>query len=187
MGFNINGATLTAENSAVTIAANSTTGLTFDATHNIPIESSRPYFVAQGTAEWTNYSSASWNTPALNYTLVNNGSHYNTSTYRFTAPVTGTYWFGSCTYTQKNTDTNYNSYTHPTFLINGSQTARQASYTTPYRLRTRTYYSSTHSTDTEINDIFRLTAGDYVQMYIYSSGVLRYRADYAIFTGFLIS
>ena len=186
MPFDINGAVLQAENAAIKIVTNGVTGLTFDSS-GISKDSTRPYFVAQGTADWTNFSSAAWNTPVMNYAVINNGSHYNTSNGRFTAPVSGVYYFESSQYVQKYTDTSASSYTHPLFLVNGSTTLRKASYTTDYRLRTRTYYSSTYSTDTQINDILRLTAGDYVQMYIYSGSALRYYPPYSLFSGCLLS
>lgn len=186
MPFDINGAVLQAENAAIKIVTNGVTGLTFDSS-GISKDSTRPYFVAQGTADWTNYSSGAWNDiTQLGYVLINNGSHYNTGNGRFTASITGTYYFFASTYTQKYTATNADSYTHPIFRINGSYTARQASAGNPYRLRTRTYYSSSYSTDTQINDIFQLTAGDYVNYHIYSSAALRFYPPYSIFGGFLI-
>ena len=187
MGLNVNGATFALENNAVSITSNSVKGLSFDSSYNIPIESSRPYFVAQGdTAAWQQWATG-WQTPVLDYAVVNNGSHYNTSNGRFTAPVSGVYYFEYSLYVQKYTDTAPAGYTHPILIVNGSSTIQKASYTTDYRLRTRTYNTGSYSTDTQVNDILRLTAADYVQIYIYSSTANRYYPPYALFSGCLLS
>lgn len=186
MAFNINGALLEFENDGISITANSVKGLKFDSSGRVQ-KDNRPYFIAQGNgAAWINYSATTWHDIVIANTIVNNGSGYNTSNGRFTAPVTGIYYFMAQTYTQKNTDTSYNSYTHPLFYINGSYTSRQASSSTPYRLRSRTYNVSSYSTDTWINDIFHLTANDYINLRIYSSGVLRHYNNRDMFAGFLI-
>lgn len=188
MAVDINGATLTSENSAVSITANSVKGLSFDATYGMAIRSGRPAFhITGGTGTWTNFSSAAWNTMIFTSVVSNQGSCYSTSNGRFTAPVSGVYWFTYSMYCQKYTDTSYNSYNHPHFIVNGSHTARTSSSTTPYRLRGRTYYSSSYSFDNQVNEIFRLTAGDYVNMYVYSSGALRWYPPYSFFSGALIS
>jgi hypothetical protein len=54
-----------------------------------------PYFSVQGSpsiSNFTNYTNSVYNFATIN---SNNGSHYNNSTGRFTAPVAGFYWF-SC-------------------------------------------------------------------------------------------
>lgn len=186
MALDISGAILALSNAAVSITTNSNTGLNFNAS-SLPILGKRPYFIAtKNSNAWQNYTSANWQILALDACTVNNGSCYNTGTYRFTAPVTGVYWFGHNAYSYKNTATNPDSYVHPTFLINGSATARQATYTNPYRLRLRTYYTGSYSGDTQINDIFNLTAGDYVQVYSYASGALQWYGNETNFCGFLI-
>jgi hypothetical protein len=186
MAFDINGALIETSNSALKITANGITGLNINA-GNFPVLGSRPYFVAQGNqAAWTNLTAANWNTLIFNTTLVNNGGDYNTSNGRFTAPVTGVYYFEASLYHLKNTDTSNTGYTHPLFLINDSFTVRQASASTPYRLRSRTNVSGGYSTDTQINDIFRLTAGDYVVYYVFSSGATQWYPQLSLFSGYLI-
>jgi len=52
-----------------------------------------PYFSVQGSpsiSNFTNYTNSVYNFATIN---SNNGSHYNNSTGRFTAPVAGFYWF----------------------------------------------------------------------------------------------
>jgi hypothetical protein len=53
----------------------------------------QPAFLASATGT-SNYTSVSSNTPfPANTAYLNRGNHYNTSTYRFTAPVAGVYIF----------------------------------------------------------------------------------------------
>lgn len=186
MPFDINGAILQEAAEGISVVTNDTTGLTFDSSGNT-VRSSRPYFIAQGnTNVWTNYTSAAWNTIVIANTIVNNGSNYNTSNGRFTAPVSGCYIFWGQTYTQKYPTTTNSGYTHPLFRVNDSTTTRHASYTTQYRLRSRTYYTSSYSTDTRISQLFELVAGDYVTMSIYSSTSLRHYSTRDLFGGWFV-
>jgi hypothetical protein len=186
MPLNIDGTTIQTSNSALSITTNSVTGFDINSS-NFPVFSTRPSFSAQGTvASWTALTNANWTTIVFNTTNGNIGSNYNTSNGRFTAPVSGLYYFASHLYGYKS-DSVPTSLTHPVFLINGSTTYRQAQYLdAPYRLRSRTYYSGGYSWDSMINDVFYLAAGDYVQYYIYNSSGNYYLPSYSLFTGFLI-
>lgn len=185
MAFDINGALIETSNTALKISASSKIGLDTN-TSGFPTLTRRPWFVAYSNQGWITFSANAWNTMAFNTAYANNGSHYNTSNYRFTAPVTGSYYFEYCSYGYKNPSSNADSYTHPMFWVNGSATLRQGSISTAYRLRSRTYYSSTYSWDTQINDIFYLTAGDYVQAVTYCSGTQQWNGALSHFTGFYI-
>ena len=186
MPLNINGTTIQTSNSALSITTNSVTGFDINSS-NFPVLSTRPAFSAQGTAGWTNLPDGNWSTIVFNYTNGNIGSCYNTSNGLFTAPVSGIYYFEAHLYGYKG-NSNASSYTHPIFLINGSATYRQAQAVAgpAYRLRSRTYYSSTYSWDTIINDVFYLAAGDTVQYYVYNSDGNLYYPPYSLFSGFLI-
>lgn len=184
MTLNINGATVQTSNSALSMTANSITGLNINSS-NFPVQSNRPYFCATGNqGAWQNMD-AGWTTIVFNTTNVNNGSSYNTSNGLFTAPVSGLYYFEMSMYCQK-LGGGVTDYAHPIFIINGSFTTRQSSYTTNYRMRGRTYIAGVYSFDTQINDVFYLAAGDYVQTYVYNSVLQQWYPPYAQFTGFLI-
>lgn len=184
MPLNINGATIQTSNSALSITANSVTGFDINA-NNFPVLSSRPSFSAQGTSTWVAMANGAWTTVVFDTVNGNVGSNYNTSNGAFTAPVNGIYYFEAHLYGYKGT-TSPDSYTHPTFIINGSHTYRQAQASAPYRLRSRTYYDGGYSWDTIINDVFYLAAGDYVQYFVYNSSGANYYPPYSLFSGFLI-
>lgn len=183
MAFDINGALVQTENTALKITANSNIGLSTNAQGFVTL-SSRPYFIAYSTAGWI-YHAATWLTPVLGSTYVNNGSCYNTTNYQFTAPVSGTYYFEFSAYWYKN-DSSAATYNHPGFWVNGSSTYRMASQTTAYRLRVRTYYDGNYSADTQVNDVIYLGAGDYVGVQCYASAGQQFYGLYSHFTGFLI-
>jgi hypothetical protein len=184
MPLDINGATIQTSNSALSITTNSVTGFNINSS-NFPVFSTRPSFSAQGTASWVTMPNAAWTTLALDTVNGNVGSCYNTSNGAFTAPVNGIYYFEAHLYGYKG-DSSPTSYTHPTFIVNGSHNYRQSQSSAPYRLRSRTVLASTYSWDTIINDVFYLAAGDYVQYYVYNSAGNLYYPPYSLFSGFLV-
>ena len=186
MALNVDGALFESTFASLKITASSRIGFDTSLTGSFPTLPYRPWFVAYRNSAWNTFSANAWNPLSLNATYQNNGSHYSTSTYRFTAPITGAYYFEHSAYGLKNPSTNSSSYTHPMFWVNGSSTLRMASQSTSYRLRSRTNFSSTYSWDTQINDILYLTSGDYVQVVIYCNGTQQWYGYYTHFTGFFI-
>jgi len=127
---------------------------------------------------WVAQTSAAWNRQNwMNNTSYNKGGGYAAG--RFTAPVAGSYLFHWTVYQYKPSAVQGN-YVHPQFWING------ASQPTSYRLKA--YFTPAgYSFDSEIADIFYLNAGDYVDIYVYSSaaGISLYQA-HGLFSGFLV-
>jgi hypothetical protein len=128
-------------------------------------DAKRPMFVAgtNGNAAWWTYATSAWakvNTYATT-TTVNVGNHYNTSTTRFTAPITGPYVFWSTGYDRST------SYWHPQFAVNGSTSTRRVN--TPYRMRQHGQVSN-YVSDSQMQELIYLTAGDYVEVYYYAGG-----------------
>lgn len=190
MALDIAGSTIQATTSTgISITTNGVTGLSIDSADR-PILSARPGFMAEYSTSgaWINYTSANYLTIVYGNAIYNNGSHYNTSNGRFTAPVSGIYWFTSCHYSYKNTDSSSSSYTLPHFIVNGSALTKQAQATYAFRyVRGRTYYSGSYAFDTDMNDLFYLSAGDYVNVSVYAGSSLQFYSTQSYFTGCLIT
>ena len=70
-----------------------TTGLTIDSSGR-PLTPGRPAFKAHSSASgWQSFGSTNETVMPFNATQHNIGGHYNTSNYRFVAPVDGVYFF----------------------------------------------------------------------------------------------
>lgn len=137
-----------------------------------------PAFVAGSASDpgWIlPVASGNW-TKINNYcttTSYNRGSHYSTANTRFTAPVTGPYWFSWTTYLYTS------NYVHPIFTINGSLTS---GYGTQYRMRGHGMVPNFQQ-DSQIEEVMYLSAGDYVEVYWYSSGNSYHYPFYSLFQG----
>lgn len=185
MGLDINGALINSSNNAISITTNAKTGLDFSSA-DIPIFNYRPSFMVERTDVLNSLASVTWNKISFTNSVFNDGSHFNTGTSRFTAPVTGTYILQFHIYGDKANSTANTVYVHPIFYVNGSQTSRQAANSIPYRIRARTSLNAGYAFDTQINDILYLTAGDYVEPYVYASSLLRYYGYHSSFSGTLV-
>lgn len=184
MALDINGALFQSSSNAISITANSIKGLDIDSGDR-PIMIGRPAFYADTNSAAITIA-AGWTTLVFSNAFYNKGNCYNTSNGRFTVPVTGRYWLFANLYVVKTPSTGSGQYSHPIFLINGSYTARQASESTPYRLRLRNNADGSYSRDNDINDVFYLTAGDYVQFHCYMSAQQTYYGYHSGFGGFFL-
>ena len=101
-------------------------------------------------------------------TDINQGSHFNTSTYRFTAPVAGKYYLNLRQYC------NPASGSYVGVYITGTPGTRYA------------FNSVGNDVSVALTWIVYLAAGDYVEGYYYNSGTYTARTDGTAFEGYLI-
>jgi hypothetical protein len=115
-------------------------------------------------------------TPAANAVItmsnvrVNVGGHYNASTYRFTAPVAGTYLFAACLGFQATASaTPYGLHINGTRVYDAEQNAGSSGWQTG-----------------SIVVFHQLAVGDYVDLRALSGGVALDSANWAFWSGRLI-
>lgn len=129
-------------------------------------DSTRPMFQAYSATDpgWVTLTAGAWS-KINNYfaaTIFNRGSHYNTSTTRFTAPISGQYLFIGSLYC------NRADYFHPEFTVNGDVSLRRGA---AWKARIRGHgNAANYEVDGHISEIINLVAGDYVEYYMYASG-----------------
>ena len=88
-------------------ATNSNTAMTVDTTGRI-LTPARPAFLAYNSTDaWHNYAHGAARDMVWDATRFNIGNHFNTSTYKFTCPVAGIYWFHCWGYMRHNAAPNY--------------------------------------------------------------------------------
>lgn len=117
-----------------------------------------PGWITLGTTTWAKASANCISTS------INRGSHYNTTTTRFTAPLSGKYLFIWNGY-GRSTD-----YYHPAFCINGDLSFANRRGTN-WKPRIRGHgFQSNYDTNGQLEDILKLVAGDYVEAYHYCAG-----------------
>ena len=139
---------------AIRSSGGSADGLTMDSSGRV-LTPARPAFLAydasSGHQELTH---GSWQIVPFDTTSINTGGHYNTSTYRFVAPVAGLYFFYLQLYMAKEGGTRYCG-----IYKNGSSVALSQ-------------IGSSTSTDdgtATATRILELSVNDYVQPYIFHS------------------
>ena len=128
----------------------------------------QPCFSATRTSNQT-VSTSTITLVELNIREFDIGNNFNTSTYRFTAPVAGKYLFTAAI------QFNNNGGAHTNLYVNGAE--RNGGWLD--------FGTSTASSQTRIYD---LVSGDYVQLYAYAGGISspQINAGRAKMTGFLI-
>ncbi len=133
----------------------------------------QPAFHMTGTAGGTTYTTGF--TCPFNTSIFNNGGHYNTSTYRFTAPVSGRYFFYASYLTYPNNDPGFVTMM---FSVNGS-----TGYSNGFTRR-----QNSSQNDKNVSTILSLNAGDYVSAYVEPNGTISYydSGGHGHFFGYLI-
>lgn len=145
---------------------NGTTALTLTAA-GYPLTPLRPSFCA-----YPNTASGYADSPLKYDAVINNvGSGYSTSTYRFTAPVAGTYFFSYSAWTS-----NANT-TRCAFYKNGSSVGNSS-----YPIGTRNQAGSGENDSGSL--IITLVLNDYIDVRCYEGSILIFGTNY--FLGYLI-
>jgi len=127
-----------------------------DSAGRVTMPSQPAIFIALGTVQSVQ-SGANYKIQ-LDDAVLNRGSHWNTSTKRFTAPVSGVYYINLSAYIYGSGSADVNVYIY----VNGSQTIRGFSYNP-------TNQSDANPGGAQLNATYYLNAGDYVEPY-YSGG-----------------
>jgi hypothetical protein len=135
----------------------------------------QPYFAAHVTGN-ANYTSVAEGQPfPANSTAFNTGSHYNTSTFRFTAPVAGNYLFTWSAIHGGNQTT----ISRPMFYVNA---ATQLS-----GLQFGISGGDGGSPTNVTTAIIKLSAGDFVDVRSQAGSLYYYASAHSSFTGILLS
>lgn len=148
-------------------------------------------FIAGGSsAGWVNLGNG-WNTITTFTTVkVNAAGCYDAANSRFTAPVDGMYFFQTCAAHMLKDGAHVSYYWHPVFAVNGNVGGRvvwAAGNKPNYRLRGHGVSIASYE-DASIHQIYKLSAGDYVESNIYSNGspLNRQHVPYQQWSGFLL-
>jgi hypothetical protein len=138
----------------------------------------QPSFLAVLTGTHTASSVGNNNPIPFSNTAFNIGNHYNTSTFTFTVPVTGSYQFNW--WVRIN---NANTYVHPLMQVNGA-----SPYSSLVVLHTITNTGATTFVFTGRSDVLYLNANDTVRVVqqdsSFTSGT--YQGNQCTFSGYLL-
>jgi len=182
MGLDLNGTTVTKNGNNLEIVVDSKASAIFDNSGRFIRSGEHTMFYVSNTgSSWVARSTVGYNIYPFNSVEVNKGNCFNTSTNRFTAPITGVYLFTANAYHYDAASTYY----HPLFFVNGDAAGRMP-YATAYKMRA---YNQTdgHSSDAQICQIYSLTAGDYVEYVQYiPDGTIYYLGYTTHFAGYLL-
>ena len=154
------------------IRANGSTtdGLTIDSSGRV-FTPNRPDFLAEGSASYVSYSSGDtlqYNSD--NYGIQRNvGGHYSTSTYQFTAPVAGLYFFYASAYANA-------------VVSSGLQLVHKNSGGT---IQDKAIHYDTDTRGKQVTATFQMASGDTMEV-ITEDAASYYLNAYGRFLGYLI-
>ena len=140
--------------------------------HGYVVNPTLPSFVAH-VNDGASYTSTSGVYPA-NETNHNQGNHYSTSTYAFTAPINGVYLF---TFSALSNNTSNTS--RPMFYVNGSTAYNSIRHGI-------SNVDSNGSNSNVTSCLIKLVAGDYVQVASSNGHIYYYSGAHSSFSGCLI-
>jgi len=152
------------ENSFIRFDTNGSERVRIDSSGRVT-KPSQPAFQAYGDGSYTTYSSE---ITKFTFTTYNIGSHYNTTTCRFTAPVAGVYLFTATVLTETVQSGSL------TFAINGTDATAQA----------RMYMSAERGRSNSI--LLQLAVNDYVSLFARDNNLRIYGPSYSGFSGVLL-
>ena len=184
MNLSHNGLVMSVAVKAADVIAKDSGGLslqTDEGTKRIVIADSGPvtmptqtYAQGRGNTGWSSFSSGAWNIQPHGSTPVmssNRGSAYNTSNKRFTAPVAGVYLVQASWYVKQTTAASPASqYIHPGLYVNGliGWNGGQQAYQIFGHEMNRSGTATKHYEGVSISYTLYLSAGDYVEIRVYS-------------------
>ena len=152
-----------------------TTGLTIDSSGRI-LQPTKPAFRAYRNATgWNDITHNTWTKLPLNATDFNIGSCYDTSNYKFTAPVSGVYVFDFQLYVDNSSGGSKNMAVY----INGSE-------------KMRSYYADEEISTIKTHGPLYLNADDYAEPYLHQANsssndyYFNSTSVYAWFSGYLL-
>ena len=151
-----------------------TTAMTIDNAGRVTMPN-QPYFVAEMNGNATYVSMSAGSAFPFNSTGRNVGSHFNTSNYRFTAPVNGNYSFSVGVITNSSAPNG-----RLQFYVNN----------TTEHLNTKMGISGGSTAGggaTNTSAIIYLSANDFVDVRSQSGTAIGYQQDHSFFTGILLS
>jgi hypothetical protein len=129
----------------------------------------KPAFAVRGSnTGWTSVADSNEITIVLDVANINIGNHFNTSTYRFTAPIAGLYQFNAMGYVRNNGGTGSDSGTYGYVRLrkNGSTANEVGTLSCIFGYLNSGDADQVHT----IAGIMSLAVGDYVTMHLNSHG-----------------
>ena len=158
------------------------TAITIDSSERI-LTPAKPAFAVRGSGSWVDVANGVKVTIAMPSADVNVGSYYSTSTYKFTAPITGSYWFAANVYLRNNggTPSDSGTYGYSRIEKNGATVTGLESI--------HGYLNNPDADQTAcISGLIGLSAGDYITVTMEStgSGTSSYHGAGTSFHGYLV-
>jgi len=147
----------------------------------------RPVFSVRGSVgSWVSVADGNEITIVLDTADINVGGHFNTSTYKFVAPIAGLYQIQAVTYVRNNGGTQSDSGSYGYTRIRKSGSAGSEATTT---LSIHGYTNAPDNDQTHNHaGIFNLAVNDYITLHISCSGggTSEYYGVYCSMSGYLI-